>query len=290
MIRRLLPLLLVGLMLAVGLGTAQEPPGSGDGPLRLKKKKRSPDAPEAKAPAKQGKEPSTPKDSPPPGKDKAAEDDSLEPEDGRADPQEAEKAVLDRIGRNMRSVEEKLGNRELGDPTSQQQRDIVRDLESLIKNQQRNQGVGDDQQPQDKSGGGEQGQDKGKQGERRQQAGNNQSGQQRGSSRGKQGQRQRRQLSGRQRGRSSGQPKSGSEQGQPNSDPNADNNLGGGKSPENNKNINADLYKEVWGHLPESLRAEMSAYSNPSPFLPRYDELIKKYYRSIAEQGRKKGD
>ena len=65
---------------------------------------------------------------------------------------------------------------------------------------------------------------------------------------------------------------------------------GGGKSPQNNKNLNADLYKEVWGHLPESLRAEMNAYSNPQPFMPRYDDLIKKYYRTIAEQGRKKGD
>ena len=65
---------------------------------------------------------------------------------------------------------------------------------------------------------------------------------------------------------------------------------GVGKSPEDKKNLNADLYKDVWGHLPESLRAEMNAYSNPSPFLPRYDDLIKKYYRTIAEQGRKKGD
>ena len=55
-------------------------------------------------------------------------------------------------------------------------------------------------------------------------------------------------------------------------------------------NRNADLYKDVWGHLPEALRAEMNAYSNPRPFMPRYDDLIKKYYRMIAEQGRKKGE
>jgi hypothetical protein len=50
------------------------------------------------------------------------------------------------------------------------------------------------------------------------------------------------------------------------------------------------MYKDIWGHLPESLRAEMNAYSNPQPFLPRYDQLIREYYKTIAEQGRKKGE
>ncbi|MFO0928723.1 MAG: hypothetical protein U0736_17165 [Gemmataceae bacterium] len=54
--------------------------------------------------------------------------------------------------------------------------------------------------------------------------------------------------------------------------------------------INVEEYKDVWGHLPESLRAEMNAYSNPQPFLPRYDRLIREYYKTIATQGRKKGD
>ena len=31
----------------------------------------------------------------------------------------------------------------------------------------------------------------------------------------------------------------------------------------------------------------MNAYSNPRPFLPRYDDLIKRYYRTIAEKGQK---
>jgi hypothetical protein len=34
----------------------------------------------------------------------------------------------------------------------------------------------------------------------------------------------------------------------------------------------------------------MDAYSNPQPFLPKYDELIKRYYRTIAEKGRRKGE
>src|SRR5205085_6822043 len=62
---------------------------------------------------------------------------------------------------------------------------------------------------------------------------------------------------------------------------------GGGGTSSVQKNRNADLFKnDVWGHLPESLRPDMNAYSNPQPFMPKYDDLIKKYYRTIAEQGR----
>jgi hypothetical protein len=91
-----------------------------------------------------------------------------------------------------------------------------------------------------------------------------------------------RQMAGRQR------PQQGGNQPQPQQGGNEPGR--GGDSPENKKDLNADLYKDVWGHLPESLRAEMNAYSNPQPFMPRYDDLVKKYYRTIAEQGRKKGD
>ena len=41
---------------------------------------------------------------------------------------------------------------------------------------------------------------------------------------------------------------------------------------------------------PSAMRAEMNAYSNPQPFMPHYDRLIREYYKTIAEQGRKKGD
>ena len=38
------------------------------------------------------------------------------------------------------------------------------------------------------------------------------------------------------------------------------------------KDHNADLYKDVWGHLPETLRAEMNAYSNTKGFMPEYED------------------
>ena len=56
------------------------------------------------------------------------------------------------------------------------------------------------------------------------------------------------------------------------------------------KDPNADLYKEAWGNLPETLRAEMNAYSNTKGFMPEYEALISKYYSTIAEEGRRKGD
>jgi len=64
----------------------------------------------------------------------------------------------------------------------------------------------------------------------------------------------------------------------------------GGPGREGKGSVESKTYKDVWGHLPESLRAEMDAYSNPQPFLPRYDRQIREYYKTIAAQGRRKGD
>src|SRR5262249_53960023 len=71
----------------------------------------------------------------------------------------------------------------------------------------------------------------------------------------------------------------------------ADKGGGGANSGGRLKDKNADLDNDVWGHGPESLGAEMMAYANAKEFMAKYDELIKKFYRSLAEQGRtKKGD
>lgn len=48
----------------------------------------------------------------------------------------------------------------------------------------------------------------------------------------------------------------------------------------------ADLYKDVWGHLPEKMRQEMDAYFKER-FMPRYSDLLRQYYSTIAEQGKK---
>jgi hypothetical protein len=296
MTRRLSGILLAVLVLLVGLGGAQEPAGEqgGDPPLRLKKKKRAGDAPAAKQPGKESKdkEPAKPKEKAPGAKEK---EEPLDPEDGPMDEEEDDKEVLDRIGRNMRSVEEKLGNRELGEPTSQQMRDIVKDIDALIRRKQQSQGGGGgaEQQPQ---GGADQQPQGGEQD--KQQGGRSQARKQSSSQRGVTkagGKRQQQQQKGgrrmvRQRSGSRGQQRQGMAQNNPQPEQGNEGNTGGAgkKSKETTKNLTSDLYKDVWGHLPESLRAEMNAYTNPSPFIPRYDDLIKKYYRNIAEQGRKK--
>jgi hypothetical protein len=47
-----------------------------------------------------------------------------------------------------------------------------------------------------------------------------------------------------------------------------------------------DVYKDVWGHLPEKMRQEMDLYFREQ-FMPRYSELLRQYYSSLAERGGK---
>jgi hypothetical protein len=304
-------MLLVGAIFLVGLAVGDEPePGPGvwgrfapnaddEPPVRLKRKKRAgePPAPE-KQPAKE--KPKARDDEPPPAqekdKEKAKDDEPPVPEDGRPVEEGDEKEVLERVERNMRDVEEKLGNREVGEPTAQQQRDILRDLDSLIKKseqqQQQSGGGGGENQPQPQ--GGEQ-QEKGKQGGQQQQR----MQQKRGGGGGGQmarrdGKRPRRELRSERGGKQRGDRQMAGNQPQPQPQqprPGQGNQPGaGGQSPPSDREKPGDGTKDIWGHLPESLRAEMNAYSNPQPFLPRYDWLIREYYKTIAEQGRKKGD
>ena len=64
---------------------------------------------------------------------------------------------------------------------------------------------------------------------------------------------------------------------------------GDSKKKEEAANKIADVYKDVWGHLPESLRGEMNAYSREQ-FMAKYGDFIRQYYATLSEKGRKKGD
>jgi hypothetical protein len=61
------------------------------------------------------------------------------------------------------------------------------------------------------------------------------------------------------------------------------------KKPPNQENDNriADLYKDVWGHLPDKVRQEMDMYFREK-FMPRYNDLLRQYYSTIAEQNKRK--
>jgi|SRR5579863_2963293 len=49
----------------------------------------------------------------------------------------------------------------------------------------------------------------------------------------------------------------------------------------------AQMVKDVWGHLPPHVREAM-LNSVSEKYLPKYEELVKKYYETLAEQNRKK--
>lgn len=323
--------LLFFMAFAVCALVAQEPAE----PPRLKKKKRDgAPPPEVKKEMglpkeelpKEKDEPNPVKGKEPPvkglkGKEAPAKDEPIVPEDGeRGDPGEDDKDILERIGKNMRAVEDKLSNKELGETTEQQQRDILKDIDALIRRSEQGGGGGGGaggaaDMNQDNNDQGQKGENQpkgdgqqggGKQGGGKQGGGQQGGGQQESKSRAQQRKESREQAqnAGRQRRemKSGGTKMAGGPQPQPQPQPGG---MGqsqpkpaeGGNEPRavkggpmSDKLNPAELAKEIWGHLPESLRAEMNAYSNPQPFMPRYDDLIKKYYRAIAEKGRKKGD
>lgn len=335
MIRRTLSLL-VGALVLCGLVVADDAPkGEKEKPAdppRLKKKKRDGvppvvDPEKAKDDTKEppvkdgkGKEPPVKEGGKEPpvkegkGKDRG-KDEALQPEDDRGEPEEDDKDIIERINKRVRESEEKISNKELGEPLEQHQRDILKDIDSLINRKQQGGGGGgggggaqdnkDDKDNQDKDkgggGGGGGGAQEKKEGggeggaksrsEQRKQARNQQKqGQKNG---GRQARREPRPQGGKSGSggtkMASGkeQPKEGSGMPKPGG---GGNNPGAGKGgPTSDKENPLDPTKSEWGHLPESLRAEMNAYSNPQPFMPRYDDLIRKYYRTIAEKGRSKG-
>ena len=47
----------------------------------------------------------------------------------------------------------------------------------------------------------------------------------------------------------------------------------------------ADVVKDIWGHLPETLRQEMDHYYRDR-FMPRYRDLLQEYYSRLAERDR----
>jgi len=311
MSKRLLVLMLVGAVFFAGLRgltlTAQGASADEDPPVRLKKKKPrgqekpmgEPDQPEEKK-KDEKKEPK---------EEKEVEPRAAEP----VTPQEEESEILQRVVANVHRVGERLAKNDLGEATQQTQRDILKDLDSLIQRNENPPPQGGGQQNQNNGGGEDNQNNKGQQGGGGQQDQKPQGGGQKSQGQGKGGQNS---SAGGGGGKTGVRPGTGSQSGtqqrHSNGKSGADKRVGkddkkiGGKNGKNGKNgnggrggdkddrarnKNADLDKQgVWGHLPQTLRAQMDAYSNPHPFIPKYDELIKRYYRTIAEQGRRKGE
>jgi hypothetical protein len=316
--KRLL-LILTGALCLAGLGAAFfDPPAADkdkdakpDEPVRLKKKNRD----GAPAPKKDDEKPDDvkPEDKPkdnvkkddvkkddqkPDDKDKAKDDDKPQDEEGNppGPPAEDEAEVLERIGRNMAAVGDKFDNKEVNEGNLQLQDDIIKDLESLIKNNDPNGGGGgggaqnNDQnqdQDQDKSNQGGGGQQQPKSARTGKPTGK--AGQQQARNKGGQGQRQRDQIARNNKPNGNGQnpqqPNNGNQQG------NAGNNPGnGGRNQNNPPDPNKDDKTDVWGHLPEALRQSMDSYFQAKDFMAKHKDHISKYYSSIAAQNRRKGE
>jgi hypothetical protein len=222
-------------------------------PVRLKKKVK-PDQP----PAAEKKQESPPRKIEEPAKKPGEGKD--EPE---VDPKELEekiKELMDRVGKNMREADDRLARKDTGDATQQVERDIVKDLDELIEQTKRQQQQQQQQQSQSQGGGSQSAEQQRQQ--RRQQA---------------RATRQRRRQMG-QRQNAMNQP-----------DQQTGNNAQGGNGTRGEMSKIADLYKDIWGHLPETMRQEMNQYSREQ-FMAKYHELLKQYYSTIAEKGRRKGE
>jgi hypothetical protein len=161
--------------------------------------------------------------------------------------------VMARVSKDMRASEDRLSKKDPGEETQQIQRDILKNLDALIEQKKREQ-----QQQQQSAGSSASSQDQRRQQARNQRRLANQTAQSQSASR--------------------------QDQLQPMANPG-----GGTRQAADNMSRIADLYKEVWGHLPEALRQEMDQYAREK-FMAKYGDLLKQYYTTIAEKGHRKGE
>ncbi len=184
-------------------------------------------------------------------KDKAEKDGG---EPTAAEPEKDAKEIVARIAKNMKESKDRLGHKDAGDGTRQIHRDIIKDIDSLIDQKKRQQQQQQHQQNSQRS-----------------------SSRQRGSQAEQGNQRRQRQQQAAAKQQSKPQQAS------------ANNPGGGGNRKKEGMGRDADLFKDIWGHLPEKLRKDMDAYSRVE-FMMKYSDLLKQYYSTIAEKGRRKGE
>jgi len=177
----------------------------------------------------------------------------------------------------MQASEDRLGQKDPGDGTREIQKDILKDLDELIKQSQSQQ----DQDSQCQDGTSD------KDGQSQKQDRKNASR--------KLGRKQKQQTAKNSQKKPSGGQKSSGQQGE------SQQGKGNGKiSGDTTQNAStkdgksdkrvSDLYNDLWGNYPDRQRQEMDAYARER-FMPRYEQLLRQYYRTISEQGRKtKGD
>jgi hypothetical protein len=162
--------------------------------------------------------------------------------------------VLARVSKNMRISEERLACKDAGEGTRRIQQEIVKDLDALIEQTKRQ------QQQQASSGNSSSAKDNRHQSNR--------------------------EMPGRQNQPDPTRRPNATDQ---HSEASANQPGKWGKDQRGDAGKMADLYKDIWGHLPETLRQEMDQYSREK-FMDKYSEMLKQYYSTIAEKGHRKGE
>jgi hypothetical protein len=221
--------------------------------------------------------------------------------------------LVARVAKNMKAAEERLKNADPGDVTRKIQRDVVDDLDEMIKQNDKSQsgksgqkskrnssskggGTSDtksgfDQQPDNPNDG--QGEEKDQQGPDKHgtaKGGKKDDGQAKEKDQGKDPGKEGQAKDDGDKDKDKGHAKGNNPGGKDGKDSLAGG-LGSSKrdSDKTKRDLAADLNRVPWGKLPDKMRLEMDVYSKER-FMPRYDDLLRQYYRSIAEQSMKKDD
>lgn len=178
---------------------------------------------------------------------------------------ESEIRRIERIIEGMRSAGKRIGESNTGKQTQEIQEQVVRELEELLKKlkqQQQNQ---------------------------KQQSSSSQKNR-------KQDQQDRQKLpnqpndpqnSGKNQPMPDPQDGQSSKRRKDNQPQDSQENVDPSKSAEAEKARRSQMVKDVWGHLPPNVRAAMeNAFSEK--YLPKYEELVKRYYEALAEKNKKR--
>lgn len=158
----------------------------------------------------------------------------------------AESDPLMRVGKRMRDSEELLAKLDASENTIEIQKKILEDLDELLKQAQNNQNNQNNQNQQQQ--------------QRQQNPQQQQQEQQQ-----QQGQEEQQQQDAKDAAKQAGAPRPALARAQQPADP--------------------LQTKDIWGHLSEMMREEMSQYAKEG-FLPKYREMLEKYYSNIAERSR----
>ena len=217
------------------------------------------------------------------------------------------KKIIERLNGNMDSSEERLKKKDPGDDTRKVQGDIIKDLDKLINQQNQGGGGGgagsasassrQSQGAKGSSGGSSKGGDQSASSARGGGRSKGRSGSKGGQAKGGQSKGSQAQAAGGQKRNTPdklGNAKDGAKgkgtqtaKAEPGKEGKGGGGMGGNPNAPKKKDNSTigDLFKDVWGHLPLNKRQEMDAYARDR-FLPKYDEILRQYYRTISEQSR----